>query len=173
MSISLYDASIPGYLQMLGGMSRVLDKGAGQLGAAGRSVDAMLEARLHETMLPFSYQVHFVVHHSLGALRGMRAGLFAPPKDLPALDYAGLQRLVTDAAEELEGVQADEVNALAGKPLTFRLETGDIPFTMENFVLSFSLPNLHFHAAVAYALLRREGVELGKRDFLGNMRIGA
>jgi hypothetical protein len=170
MSISLYEASIPGYLQVLDALGVVMTKGAEHYAARDEDVDKVLETRLHETMLPFSYQVHFVVAHSLGAFAGMKAGLFTPPKNLPELDYAGLQARVADAADTLRAVSEDEVNALAGKPLVFRLSSAEFPFTTEGFLLSFSLPNLHFHATTAYALLRMHGVELGKRDYLGALR---
>ena len=170
MTISLYEASIPGYLQVLDALGVVMAKGAEHYRARDEDVDTVLEARLHETMLPFSYQVHFVVAHSLGALEGMKAGLFGPPKNLPALDYAGLQAKVADAADTLRGGSEDEVNALAGTSMVFRLSSGDFPFTTEGFLLSFSLPNLHFHATTAYALLRMHGVELGKLDYLGALR---
>ena len=68
---------------------------------------------------------------------------------------------------------ADEVNALQGKDMAFQMRDFRIPFLAETFILSFSLPNFYFHAATTYDLLRMKGVPLGKRDFLGQMRIKA
>ena len=87
------------------------------------------------------------------------------------MDYAGLQKVVTEAREALQKVKPEEVDAVQGKDLTFQLPTMKIPFTAENFLLSFSLPNFYFHATTAYDILRTNGVPLGKRDFLGRMRI--
>jgi len=87
------------------------------------------------------------------------------------MDYAGLQRVVTEAREALQQVKAAEVDAVQGKDMTFQLPTMKIPFTAENFLLSFSLPNFYFHATTAYDILRHKGVPIGKRDFLGRMRI--
>ena len=64
------------------------------------------------------------------------------------------------------------INATAGKTITFKLGANEMPFTAENFVLSFSLPNFYFHATTAYDILRMKGVKLGKMDFLGKLRVG-
>jgi len=67
----------------------------------------------------------------------------------------------------------ETVNGLAGRKVVFKLGGNEIPFTAENFLLSFSLPNFYFHAATAYDILRASGVPLGKLDFLSAMKIGA
>jgi hypothetical protein len=87
------------------------------------------------------------------------------------MDYAGLQKAVTEAREALQQVKAADVDAAQGKDVTFQLPTMKIPFTAEGFLLSFSLPNFYFHATTAYDILRHKGVALGKRDFLGKMRL--
>ncbi|MEI7573882.1 MAG: DUF1993 family protein, partial [Phenylobacterium sp.] len=63
--------------------------------------------------------------------------------------------------------------ALEGREVIFRIGQSQIPFTAEGFLMSFSLPNLHFHAATAYDILRQKGAPLGKRDYLGAMKIKA
>ena len=103
--------------------------------------------------------------------RGVQAGVFAPPPPVPALDFAGLQKQVSEAREELQKLKPDEVNGLAGKDMVFQLRDNKLPFTAEGFLLSFSLPNFYFHATTAYDILRSKGVPLGKRDFLGRLRM--
>jgi hypothetical protein len=122
-------------------------------------------------MLPFRFQLQSVAHHSLGAIEGAKKGLFQPPPQIPAYDYRGLQKLVADAREELRKLTPADVNALEGKDVTFELRDFKLPFTAEGFLLSFSLPNFYFHATTAYAILRMKGVPLGKRDFMGQMRL--
>jgi uncharacterized protein len=122
-------------------------------------------------MLPFAFQIVSVAHHSRGALAGAKAGVFNPPGPPGGLDYAGLQKLVADAQAELKALTPDEVNALEGKDMVFQLGQRALPFTVENFLLSFSTPNLHFHATTAYDILRQAGVPLGKRDYMGAMRL--
>jgi hypothetical protein len=123
-------------------------------------------------MFPFSFQLLSVVHHSINAIEGARAGVFGPPGP-QELDYAGLEALVADALARLKALSPDEVNALEGKDVVFRIGQGQIPFTAEGFLMSFSLPNLHFHAATAYDILRQKGAPLGKRDYLGAMKLKA
>ncbi len=172
MSISLYDTSVGTYLQVLPAVIAVLDKGAEHFQAQGKSADDMVDERLYPDMLPFSFQLRSVVHHSLGCIRGLQAGEFAPPPEVPEMDYAGLRAHVAEALEELKTLDAEEIEALSGQPMFFRMGDFEIPFTMENFVLSFSLPNIYFHATTTYDMLRMQGVPLGKQDFLGPMRVG-
>ena len=172
MSTSLYDLSVDSFLRTLDAVTGFLAKGADHASAEGLDLNDLVESRIFEDMLPFRFQLISVMHHSAGSLRGIRAGESGPPPSLGDLDYPGLQKLITDAAAELRAADADEVNALAGKTIIFRLPKAELPFTAENFVMSFSLPNLHFHAATAYDLLRRAGVPLGKRDYLGAMKMG-
>lgn len=172
MAASLYDISIGSYLQALSGVAKFLDKGASFLEEQGIDPREVVDMRLHPDMLPFQFQLKSVSHHSIGAVRGIREGLFTPPPTTPELDYAGLTSLVKAAETELREQSREEIDGMAGKQVIFRLSRGDMPFTAENFVLSFSLPNLYFHATTAYDILRMKGAPLGKLDYLGNMRMG-
>lgn len=171
MAVSLYDLTVASYLQVLPAVENFLKKGQEHFAAGGVDADAVADIRLAPDMLPFRFQVHSVVHHSLGAIAGIRAGLFNPPPPMAKLDYAGLRQQVADARAGLEKVTPAEVEALSGRDMTFAMGDLKIPFTVETFLLSFSLPNFYFHAATAYDILRAQGVPLGKRDFLGRMRI--
>ena len=172
MAVSLYDLSVANYLQTLGGVEGFLAKGLTHFQASKTDPNSILDERLHADMLPFKFQVWATAHHSLGAIKGVKEGVFGPPAAIPpTMDYAGLQKAVTDAREALQQVKPAEVDAVQGKDMTFQLPTMKIPFTAENFLLSFSLPNFYFHATTAYDILRHKGVPLGKRDFLGRMRI--
>ena len=99
------------------------------------------------------------------------ATMGTPPPPMPKHGYAGLVQQLADARAALEAVTPAEVEALSGRDMTFAMGELKIPFTVETFLLSFSLPNFYFHAATAYDILRAQGVPLGKRDFLGRMRI--
>ncbi|WP_296597146.1 DUF1993 family protein [Phenylobacterium sp.] len=171
MAISLYDCSVASFLQVLGAVQSFLDKGLAHCREAGLDPETIVDTRLHDDMLPFRFQIVSVAHHSRGALEGAKAGLFLPPGGVGELDYAGLQGLVAEARGALQGLSRDEVNALEGKDMVFRLGSREMPFTVENFLLSFSTPNLHFHATTAYDILRQSGVPLGKRDYMGQMRL--
>ena len=145
MGISLYDVSVAGFIQTLTSVAGFLEKGRAHFAGQEGALAEIVEMRIAPDMLPFRFQILSVVHHSRGAIEGAKAGLFAPPGGGPK-DYAGLQQLVADALDML-------------------------PFVAEDFLMSFSIPNLHFHATTAYGMLRAKGVPLGKRDYLGRMRM--
>ena len=153
-------------------MHGALDLGMG-LEEYFRDPASIVETRLFADMLPFSFQIQSVAHHSRGAIEGIKAGVFNPPPASPPLDYAGLQKLVADARQALEAVTPDEVNALEGRDVVFQLGEMKMPFTAEGFILSFSQPNFHFHATTAYDILRMKGVPLGKRHYMGKLRMKA
>src|SRR5277367_2800728 len=102
MSISFYEASVATYVQILGAMNGVLDKGLAHCHASSVDPEAIVEARLAPDMLPFSFQIHSVAHHSLGAIEGIKRGAFAPPGEKPPHTYAQLQKLVFDTHATLQ-----------------------------------------------------------------------
>ena len=168
---TLYDFSVQNYLQTIGAVSAFLDKAAGHFATQKTNLEEIVETKLFPDMLPFRFQIQSVRHHSLGAIEGVKSGLFGPPGNLAAHSFAELQALVSDTRDALSKLNPEEVNARAGKDVVFEIGGRKLPFTAENFVLSFSLPNFYFHAATAYDILRMKGVPLGKRDFMGMPRI--
>ena len=171
MSQSFYDITVGSYTQIVEAAVGVLNKGAEYCNENGIDLGDVVNARLIDDMANFHFQVVCITHHSLGALEGMRNGEFSPP-NYPETDYAGLQAMTQATLEKLKAMTPDQVNELAGGRLVFKLGGNEIPFSAENFALSFSLPNFYFHATTAYDILRSKGVPLGKRDFLGAMKMG-
>lgn len=170
---TLYDMAVGSYQQALGSVQGILAKGADYCNENGIALGDVVQTRLRDDMLPFHFQVVSVAHHSMNAVKGVMSGEAGPPSGFDDTDYAGLQGYIADAIASVNAVDAAEFNACAGNPVIFRLGKNEIPFTAENYVLSFSLPNLYFHAATAYDILRMKGVPLGKMDFLGQMKVGA
>jgi uncharacterized protein len=170
MTFSLYSATIPSYLQMLGTVSGLLDKA--EAFCIEQAIDPadIVQARLAEDMLPFAYQVKSTAVHSLGALEGVRAGLFSPENTPPPEDFAGLRARVAETTAAIEAVEAAEVDAWIGQDMRFSIGDWHFDFTAENFLLSFSLPNFYFHVATAYDILRWKGVPIGKIDYVGRLR---
>lgn len=169
MAITLYDATVRSFLQTLGAVSGYLEKARGHVADA----ETLVEARLIDDMWPLRSQVISVVHHSAGAVAGVQAGVFRPPAFDAASDYAGLQARVADAIAQLSALSPEAVNALEDKDLIFELGPRQMPFRGADFLLSFSLPNFHFHATTGYDILRSNGVPLGKRDYMGALRVKA
>jgi hypothetical protein len=173
MAISLYDVSVASYLQILGAVSGFLAKGREHCEKNGIDLGEVVETRLFPDMLPFRFQVISVAHHSLGAIRGIEAGVFGPPAYTPDSNYAALEKLVAETRTTLQGYKREAIDALESKDVQFKLGERGMPFIARDFVLSFSLPNFYFHAATAYDILRMKGTPIGKRDFMGMPRIKA
>jgi uncharacterized protein len=172
MAIPLYDASVLSYLQILDAAKGFLQKGLDWSKENGGDPEELLEARLYEDMRPLRFQVHQIVFHSAGAIEAIRGGVlnFGAPR--PGHTYAELQAEVDKAAATLRTLDPAEVDGWEGKEVAFRVPgKGDRIFTAEGFVLSFSLPNFHFHAATAYGILRSKGAPVGKMDFMGALRL--
>jgi len=173
MAIALYDIIVLGSQQTVGAMEGVLQKGLDFCREQGRDPDELLDARIHPDMLPFRFQMHSVIKHSVDAIECAKAGFFGRPPDTPPYDYAQLQAAIASASAQLKTYTADEINALQGRELVFQPGGSKMLFNTEDFLLTFSLPNLHFHATTAYDILRGQGAPVGKRDYLGRMRVKA
>ncbi len=172
MSISFFGLTVGSYVQIVEASVALLAKGRTYCEDNGIDLASVVDARIHPDMASFHFQVVCITHHSLEALKGIKSGEFTPP-NYPDTDYAGLQAMTENTLAELKAMSEEEVNSLSGKSLVFKLGSNSIPFTAENFVLSFSLPNFHFHATTAYDILRAQGAPIGKRDYLGALKMGA
>jgi hypothetical protein len=122
-------------------------------------------------MLPLGYQVKSCAAHSAGAVAGVRAGLYGPDLSPWPTDFAGLHAAIQGAIAELSAIDAAEFEALGDNDTLFAFGEMKLPFTGANFLLSFAQPNFYFHATTAYAILRAQGVKIGKGDLMGMPRI--
>lgn len=172
MSLSFYQASVASYLQVLNATREVLKKAESFAAENGGDIEQFVGLKLRDDMLPLSFQVISVWHHSMGAIKGCQSGEFTPPPKMTDMTWSKTTGLVDEAIAFMQAQSPAEIDALAGKPMLFKLSSREVPFTTDNFLMSFSLPNFHFHATTTYAILRKEGVPLGKMDFLGQLRIG-
>ena len=170
MAITLYAATIPSYLQILGSVSRLIGKAESFCQEKGLDAAVLIQARLIEDMQPFAYQVKSVAVHSLGAIEGVRRGSFSPDMTPPPATFAGLQDRMAQTTAALEALDPVEIESFIGRPMRFEFGTNHMNFTAEAFLLSFSQPNFYFHATTAYDILRMKGVAIGKRDFNGRVR---
>lgn len=170
MALTLYAATVPSYLQILASVKRLVSKAETFCQEQGVEPTDILDARLAADMLPFAYQVKSTAVHSIGAIEGVRRGVFSPDTAPLATTFAGLANRVADAISQLEALDPDELESFIGKDMRFQFGDHRMDFTAENFLLSFSQPNFYFHAATAYDILRMKGVAIGKRDFNGRVR---
>ena len=170
MAFSLYAATVPSYLQILGSVAGLVGKAEAFCAEKAIAPEEIIQARLADDMLPFAYQVKSAAVHSLGAITGLRKGVFSPDMTTPPDSFAALKARVAETITALQAIEAPEIDAFIGRDMRFAFGERHIDFTAEEFLLTFSQPNFYFHATTAYDILRSKGVPLGKRDFLGQLR---
>lgn len=184
MATSLYDLSVPTFLQTVRAVAGFLDRSARHCAETGADPQDLVHARLIADMAPFHFQIEALVHHAVWGVEATQTGVFAPPPLIGAMPFTQLQAMVDKAITALEAFTPDDVNRGAGKALEISLHRPldendratiwaprQHAFTPETFILSFSLPNFHFHAVTAYDILRARGIPIGKRDYEGRLRI--
>jgi hypothetical protein len=170
MAFSLYAAIVPSYRQILGATAGLVGKAEAFCADKGIAPLDIIQARFAEDMLPFAYQVKSTAVHSLGAIEGVRRGVFSPDSTPPPDNFAALKARIAETLSALEAIDAAEVDSFVGRDMRFAFGDRHVDYTAENFLLSFSQPNFYFHATTTYDILRWKGVPLGKRDFTGRTR---
>lgn len=166
MSISMYTASVPLFVRMLGNLRAILEKGAAHAAAKNFDPAVLVQARLAPDMFPLSRQVQIATDMAKGC--GARLAGIEPPKyddteaTIPDL-IARIDRTVTF----LKTLTPAQIDGSEGRDITLQMRTGARQFKGLDYLLHFVLPNFYFHVTTAYALLRHNGVELGKPDFVG------
>jgi hypothetical protein len=170
MATSLYDLSVPTFLQTVSAVASFLDRADKHCKENGANPDEFVDARLFPDMAPFHFQIEALTHHAVWGVKALMTGLFDPPPLIGSMPFAELQAIVRRAETALEAFTPDEVNRCAGRELDLQIGPRRLAFTAETFILSFSLPNFHFHAVTAYDILRTRGVPIGKRDYEGRLR---
>jgi uncharacterized protein len=170
MTVSLYSATIPSYRQVLGAVAGLLRTAQAFCAEQGIEPPELIQTRLAADMLPFAYQVKSTAVHSLGAIEGVRKGVFSPDMTPPPETFVALEARIAGALSALEAIEPAEVDSFVGRDMRFEFGNRRVDFTAEDFLLSFSQPNFYFHAATTYAILRWKGMPIGKRDFMGKLR---
>ncbi len=173
MPLSLHAAYVPSALQMLGTARHLIDTAEKWCGEENVGHADVIGARIYDDMLPFTYQVKCVAEHTQGSIEGVKAGLYSPDLNPPPADFESLRAKISGAVDAMEALTEDEMEGFIGQPMRFEFKGNGMDFTAEDFLLSFSQPNFYFHCATAYDILRMKGVAVGKRDFMGRLRIKA
>lgn len=166
MTISMHSASVPVYLTMLGNLSKWLDKAVVHARANESDPESLLAARLAPDMLPLLSQVQIACDSAKFGVARL-ADSAAPTFDDSETTMAALQQRIGATVAFIKSVPRDKVDGSEAKLVTVPRRSGDpLQFTGEQYLLHFALPNFYFHITTAYALLRHNGVALGKSDFL-------
>ncbi|MBD2841199.1 DUF1993 domain-containing protein [Erythrobacter rubeus] len=171
MPLSLHAAYVPSALQMLGTADHLLD--VTEKWCAERDCDhsAIMGAKLIDDMLPFCYQIKSVAEHTAGSIEAVREGVYSPDLNPPPSTFGELRAKLSDARDVMNALKDEEMESWIGRAMRFEFKERGMDFTVENFLLSFSQPNFYFHTSAAYSIARMLGVQIGKMDFMGAVRI--
>jgi len=166
MQISIYEALIPVAQRMLDNLSVVLDKGAAFAEAKKIEQSVLTGARLAPDMFALSRQVQIACDMIKGAAARL-GGVEIPKHEDTETTFAELKARVAKVQAFLGSVPAANFAGSEDKAITLNMRRGDLHFTGLDYLRYFVLPNFYFHLTTTYAILRHNGVELGKSDFLG------
>ncbi len=166
MTISMYKASVPIFVQFLTALSDVLGKAATLAEARKIEQPVLLGLRLFPDMFPLSRQVQQVTVHATRCCARL-AGVEPPAFEDNETTIAALQARIAKAVEFVKSFKPEQIDGSEDREVVFKTPRGDLTFTGQQFLLNFSLPNFYFHDTTAYNILRSIGVEVGKRDFMG------
>jgi uncharacterized protein len=166
MPISMYQASVPAFLQQLTALSGVLDKAEAYAQAKQIDPAALLEARLFPDMFPLVRQVQITCDFAKGAPARL-AGLELPVYADAEQSFIELQGRIGKTREFIRAIKPEQIDGSEGRDVTIRIAGKPVTFKGQPYLVNFVLPNFYFHATTAYAILRHNGVDLGKRDFIG------
>jgi hypothetical protein len=162
----MYQASVPVFLSMLKNLSAILDKAEAFATEHKVAPEVMLNWRLAPDMFPFSRQVQIVADFAKGTTARL-AGAEVPSYPDEEKTFADLKARIAKTVKFVQGFSAKDIDGSEGRDITLKIGGQDMHFKGEPYLVHFALPNFYFHATTAYAILRRCGVEIGKRDFLG------
>ena len=166
MSISMYDVSIPIFTLSLTNLSAILDKAASHEQSKKVDPKVIPQARLIVDMLPLSAQIQIACDTAKGAAARL-AGVEAPKYEDTEATLAELKARVAKTLDFIKTIKPEQLQGAETREIVLKFPQTTLNFTGINYLTNFVLPNFFFHVTTAYALLRKNGVELGKRDFLG------
>jgi hypothetical protein len=166
MAISMYQASVPAFLQMLNSLSAILDKA--DAFAAERKIDpaVLLGWRLAPDMFALARQVQISTDHAKGCCARL-AGVEVPKYADDETTFADLRARIARTIEFVQGFRPEEIDGSEERDITITAGTRELRFKGQQYLVNFALPNFYFHVTTAYNILRHCGLPIGKRDFLG------
>lgn len=166
MALTMYDASVTVFLHNLKQLSHLLDRGLEHAKSTGIDPATLVQAKLADDMRPLSFQIQSASDASKLAvvrLTNVAAPAFADTETT----FEELQARITKTRDYLASVPREAFEGSEERVFTMKSGGGEVSFVGQPYLLHFALPNFMFHVTTAYAILRNNGVPIGKRDFLG------
>ncbi len=168
MSLSMYQASVPVFTRILENLAAILKKAEAHAEAKGFDAAVLVNARLAPDMFPLARQIQIASDSAKGCAARL-AGVEPPTYLDTETTFAELQERIAKTIAFLKGLAAEQIDGSEDHTITLKLRGTEVSFVGQPYLLNFVLPNFYFHATAAYLILRHNGVELGKMDFLGGL----
>jgi hypothetical protein len=162
----MYQASVPAFLKMLSNLSAILDKGESFAAEHNIEPEVLLNWRLTPDMFPFTRQVQIAADFAKGTTARL-AGKEVPKYADDEKTFAALKARIAKTVKFVESIAPKDLDGSEGRDITLTVGGQELHFKGEPYLVHFALPNFYFHATTAYAILRRCGIDIGKRDFIG------
>ena len=169
MSVSLYDVSVPVFTLSLTNLAAILEKASGHAQSKKLDPKVLPATRLIADMLPLSSQVQIACDTAKGAAARL-AGVEVPKHPDTEATLDELKARVAKTLEFIRTLKPEQFQGAETREIVLQFPQMTLKFTGLNYLTNFVLPNFFFHVTTAYALLRKNGVDLGKRDFLGEIQ---
>ena len=166
MSITMFQASVPVFTRMLGNLRAILEKGAAHAEAKKFDSLVLVNSRLIADMFPLSRQIQIATDTSKGCVARL-AGIEPPKYEDNEATVAELLARLDKTIAFIKTIKPEQIDGSEGKDITLQMRTGPRQFKGMPYLLHFAMPNFYFHVTTAYNILRDNGVEIGKPDFLG------
>jgi uncharacterized protein len=167
MIISMYQASVPRFVNILGNLSKILDKAQAHVDAKKLDAGALTTYRLFPDMLPMTTQVQIACDTAKGAVARL-AGVEIPVYEDNETTLADLKARIAKTIAFIQTVTPKQIDGSEDKEIVIKRRDKETRDKGMQFLLDTALPNFYFHVTTAYNILRHNGIEIGKRDYLGN-----
>ena len=167
MSLTMYQASIPAFVRMLGNLSAILDKAAAHAEAKKIAPAIFINARLAPDMFPLSRQVQIATDIVKGCAARL-AGIEVPSYEDNEATFEELQARVAKTIAFLQSISAEQIDGSEERDITVKFGSREFNFLGQAYLVDFVIPNFHFHLTSTYAILRHNGVDIGKMDYIGS-----
>jgi uncharacterized protein len=165
--MSFYDATVPAFLQILGSLSGLLTKAEAHCKAKNIAPEVLLTARLYPDMLPLTKQIQLVCDFA-GKSCARLTGSEVPSTPDTEKSFDELKQRLAKTIDYVKAFKPAQFDGADARDVTFPVgPTNTMTLKGQQFVSAMAFPNFYFHAATAHGILRHNGVEIGKRDFLG------
>jgi len=166
MKISMYQASVPAFTLMLNNLSAILEKAMAHADAKKIDPAVLVNARLYPDMFPLSRQVQIATDNIKGSVARL-AGLEPPKYEDNEVSFPELIARLRKTADYLATLKPEQIDGSEDRTITLKFRDTTRTFVGMPYLLNYVLPNVYFHITTVYGILRHNGIEIGKQDYLG------